>query len=169
MDATAESTADGWTLVLVRELKHPPGRVWTALTEPAELAAWAPFAAERSLTGTGDLTLTVVDGDERVDLPATVTVVDPPRLLEYRWGEDRLRWELAPTDAGARLTLRHLVAGPNDLPVVAAAADRMCSRRQSPRRLGITIRPSPARTVTPCAWCSSPRPSTRRSTASPAR
>ena len=101
MDATAESTEDGWTLVLVRELKHPPARVWTALTEPAELAGWAPFTAERALTRTGGLTLTMIDGDQHVDIASTVTAVEPPRLLEYRWGGDRLRWELESRSAAA--------------------------------------------------------------------
>ena len=33
--AGAEVRKDGdkWTLVLVRELRHPPGKVWQALTE----------------------------------------------------------------------------------------------------------------------------------------
>jgi uncharacterized protein YndB with AHSA1/START domain len=125
MDATAESTEDGWTLVLVRELKHPPARVWTALTEPAELAAWAPFTAERALTRTGELTVTMIDGDERVELTSAVTEVDPPRLLAYRWGDDRLRWELEPTASGTRLTLRHLVGDRDDL-ARAAAGWHLC-------------------------------------------
>ena len=35
--AGAEVLKDGekWTLVLVRELRHPPEKVWQALTEPA--------------------------------------------------------------------------------------------------------------------------------------
>jgi len=41
-------------------------------------------------------------------------------LLEYLWGEDRLRWELAPTDQGTRLTLHHTVADPDWLSKVTA-------------------------------------------------
>jgi uncharacterized protein YndB with AHSA1/START domain len=36
---------DHWTLVFVRELAHPPQRVWSALTDPGELRGWAPFDA----------------------------------------------------------------------------------------------------------------------------
>ena len=45
-----------WTLVLVRELPHPPAKVWTALTDPAQLREWAPFDSDRSLgaVGTGE-------------------------------------------------------------------------------------------------------------------
>lgn len=106
-DATATRTDDGWTLIMVRDLRHSPERVWTALVDPAELDQWAPFAAAEALDSTGETTLTMVDGDTRAELPAIVKTADEPRLLEYTWGGDLLRWELEPTVAGTRLTLRH--------------------------------------------------------------
>ena len=49
--AAAEVRKDGenWTLVLVRELRHPPQKVWKALTDPASLREWAPFDADADL------------------------------------------------------------------------------------------------------------------------
>ena len=43
----AEVQKDGekWTLILVRQLRHPPAMVWQALTDPAHLSEWAPFDA----------------------------------------------------------------------------------------------------------------------------
>jgi uncharacterized protein YndB with AHSA1/START domain len=120
MTAYAESTPEGWVLVLTRQLGHPPAKVWAALTEPDQIDRWAPFTAGRSLADPGDLTLTMVDGETRVDLAATVTKADPPVLLEYSWGEDVLRWELAPAGDGTRLTLRHRVGTREDLPRAAA-------------------------------------------------
>src|SRR5229473_2958825 len=38
-----------WTLILVRELRHSPEKVWQALTDPAHLREWAPFEADGSL------------------------------------------------------------------------------------------------------------------------
>ena len=35
--ARIEKDGEKWTLVLVRELRHPPRQVWDALTDPAEL------------------------------------------------------------------------------------------------------------------------------------
>ena len=35
-----------WTLVLVRELRHSPEKVWQALTDPAQLREWSPFDAD---------------------------------------------------------------------------------------------------------------------------
>ena len=32
-----------WTLILVRELRHSPEKVWQALTDPAHLREWAPL------------------------------------------------------------------------------------------------------------------------------
>ena len=43
---------DKWTLILVRELRHSPEKVWQALTDPAHLREWAPFEADGSLLGT---------------------------------------------------------------------------------------------------------------------
>lgn len=103
-------TGDGrWTLVFVRELRHPPEKVWAALTEPDQVGAWAPFTAERSLAELGDTTLTIIDGDTRQESPASVRRAEPPALLEYEWAGDLLRWELAPAGTGTRLTLRHTV------------------------------------------------------------
>jgi uncharacterized protein YndB with AHSA1/START domain len=114
--------ADGerWTLVFVRDLAHPPARVWAALTEPDRLAAWAPFDAERDLASPGDTTLHMRDGDTSVPMPASVLRVEPPTLLEYAWGDDLLRWELAATPGGTRLTLRHTVDDPATGPKAAA-------------------------------------------------
>jgi uncharacterized protein YndB with AHSA1/START domain len=43
-----------WTLILVRELRHSPEKVWQALTDPAELREWAPFDADGSLGAAGN-------------------------------------------------------------------------------------------------------------------
>ncbi len=42
-----------WTLVLVRELRHSPEKVWQALTDPAQLREWAPFEADGNLGAVG--------------------------------------------------------------------------------------------------------------------
>ena len=58
----AEVRKDGeqWTLVLVRELAHPPAKVWDALTDPEHLRQWAPFDANRNLASVGAAQLTTV-------------------------------------------------------------------------------------------------------------
>ena len=119
-DAGVENDGDRWTLIFVRQLRHPPAAVWDALTDPAEVDQWAPFTATRDLSEPGDTTLTMIDGDTRTDVPATVVRAEPPAVLEYTWGTDRLRWELEPDDAGTRLTLRHTLSDPDTRAMVAA-------------------------------------------------
>jgi uncharacterized protein YndB with AHSA1/START domain len=124
----AEADGDRWTLVFVRDLRHPPDKVWAALTEPGQLREWAPYTAARDLGEPGDVTLTMIDGDTAVDQPATVTRAEPPSLLEHSWGTDLLRWELAPTTTGTatgtatgtRLTLRHTLQDRDWVPKIAA-------------------------------------------------
>jgi uncharacterized protein YndB with AHSA1/START domain len=118
-EATVKERDGRWTLVFVRELRHPPERVWRALTDPAELREWAPFDPDRDLGATGSATL-LMAGGEPEPLPATIRRAERPKLLEYTWGDDVLRWELEPSRAGTRLTLRQTVADRSWLTRVAA-------------------------------------------------
>jgi uncharacterized protein YndB with AHSA1/START domain len=119
-DIDCQASEDRWTLVFVRDLRHPPEKVWAALVEPAQLREWAPFTTDRDLGSVGDATLTMVDGDMSEDVPASVHHAEAPTLLEYTWGADLLRWELAATGSGTRLTLRHTVQDQGLLPKIAA-------------------------------------------------
>ena len=123
-DATVVPDGDRWTLIFIRSLRQPPPVVWTALTGPAEVDRWAPFTGD--LSGTGETVLTMVDGDERTEMPATVLRSEPPALLEYTWGRDRLRWELEAEGAGTRLTLRHTLAEPG-MDAMVAAGWHLCA------------------------------------------
>lgn len=118
--ASVAPAGDRWTLIFVRDLRHPPAEVWAALTDPARLDRWAPFTAARDLSETGETTLTMVDGPDRTELPATVHRAQAPALLEYTWGGDLLRWELAETPDGTRLTLRHTFTERAEAPMYAA-------------------------------------------------
>jgi uncharacterized protein YndB with AHSA1/START domain len=111
---------DDWTLIFVRQLRQAPAVVWTALTQPDELDQWAPFTAARPLDSPGETVLTLVDGPDRTEIAATVVRAEAPALLEYTWGDDRLRWELEPSGEGTRLTLRHTPARPGTDAMVAA-------------------------------------------------
>jgi uncharacterized protein YndB with AHSA1/START domain len=89
-----------------RHLAHPVDRVWTALTDPGELAGWWGEADVELVEG-GRFTITWLNegpNGERVVMPATITRLDPPHLLEME-GEPhgRLRWELRPRGAGTTL------------------------------------------------------------------
>ena len=94
------------TLILVRELRHSPEKVWQALTDPAHLCEWAPFDADGSLGKAGaTVKLTTLGARERHVTETRVTRADPPKSLEYNWGGFDMRWELQPLGGGTRLTL----------------------------------------------------------------
>jgi len=120
--AQVEHHAEGErsTLVFVRHLRHSPGKVWAALTDPGQLRQWAPFDPDRDLATTGPAILRMTDGPTTEEFPANVRRAVAPELLEYTWGDDLLRWELAPDGAGTRLTLRHTVESPDWVPRTAA-------------------------------------------------
>jgi uncharacterized protein YndB with AHSA1/START domain len=84
MHGTFTTIDDRPALIFERRLAHPVEKVWRAVTDPAELAHWFPVAAAEP----------------------EVIEVDPPRLVAFTWGEDVLRIELEPADAGAGCALR---------------------------------------------------------------
>jgi uncharacterized protein YndB with AHSA1/START domain len=101
----AQIRKDGekWTLILVRELRHQPEKVWRALTEPAHLREWAPFEADTGLGSVGTVHLTWVGTSAVTE--AKVTRADAPKMLEC--GD--MRWELEALGSGTRLTLWHSI------------------------------------------------------------
>ncbi len=105
--ARINKEADKWTLVLVRDLKHPPAKVWTAITDPEHLKQWAPFDADRSLGSVGTAKLTTVGAPQPMSSDTQIKRADAPKVLEYSWGKQDLRWELEPISTGTRLTLWH--------------------------------------------------------------
>ena len=91
---------DKWTLILVRELRHTPEKVWQALTDPVQVQEWAPFVVDGNL-GTVGAVVNLTWVGNPTPIPTRVTRVEPPRLLEY--GDQR--WELEPLGSRTRLTL----------------------------------------------------------------
>jgi uncharacterized protein YndB with AHSA1/START domain len=117
-EVTVHGKENEWVLTFVRDFRHPPAKVWAALTDPAQLSQWAPFNTPHDLARTGETTLTMVDGEAEIELAANVLRAEEPRLLEYTWGDDLLRWELTETAEGTRLTLHHTMADRQWLPKV---------------------------------------------------
>lgn len=95
-----------WTLVLVRELRHPPEDVWAALTDPDQLREWAPFETDVNM-GTPGVTarLSAVGTPSPHVAETRIVRADAPSLLVYNWGGNDMRWELEDHGGGTRLTL----------------------------------------------------------------
>jgi uncharacterized protein YndB with AHSA1/START domain len=104
--AQVRKGGENWTLILVRELRHSPEKVWQALTDPAQLHEWAPFDADGSLGMAGStVKLTTVGAPTPHVTETVVTRADAPKVLEYKWGGNDMRWELEALGGGTRLTL----------------------------------------------------------------
>jgi uncharacterized protein YndB with AHSA1/START domain len=98
-------------LAIEREAVYPhsPERVWRALVDPDELAAWlmptdfAPEVGKTFVLETGDAHIGTIQGE--------VLEIDAPRLLRCRWtgvfGDTEVTFELAPEADGTRLRVRH--------------------------------------------------------------
>jgi uncharacterized protein YndB with AHSA1/START domain len=82
-----------------RRLSHPVEVVWRAITQPEELEHWFPSRVEVDDLRPG-AEMTFRFENMPLDAPSTltgsVTEFDPPRLFEFYWGDDHLRFELEP-------------------------------------------------------------------------
>src|ERR1700680_324542 len=86
--AQVRKDGEKWTLILVRELRHSPEKVWQALTDPAHLHEWAPFEAEGSRGTVGTtVKLTPVAAPTPHVSETRVTRAEAPKELEYNWGD----------------------------------------------------------------------------------
>lgn len=104
-DAILEDHDGRVALRFERTLRHPPERVWAALTELDDLRRWHPSPFQLERRAGGAVTFLPPEGEAFGD--GEVTAYEPPRLLAYSWGEDHLRWELEPQFEGTLLVLTH--------------------------------------------------------------
>ena len=106
--AQVRKEGEKWTLVLVRDLAHSPEKVWKALTDPDHLREWAPFDSDRNLGTVGTAKLSTVGAPRPLISETRVKRADSPKVLEFSWGAQDIRWELELLgDGGTRLTLWH--------------------------------------------------------------
>ena len=84
-----------------RRLPHPIGRVWRAVSEHDELAAW--FVAPIHFTAVGQRL-------EAMEQAGEVLRFEPPRALEWEWDGERFSFDLEPDGEGTRLTFVHVFA-----------------------------------------------------------
>ncbi len=76
-----------------RRLAHPRERVWRAITEDADLAAWFPTTIEGPRRAGAKLHFSFRHGEGQA-FDGEMLAFVPPSLLELRWADDVLRFEL---------------------------------------------------------------------------
>lgn len=94
-----------------RDLPHPPSKVWTALTDDRHLAQWFPTTVEGERVEGAPLHFSFRQS-EGAPFDGEMTRFDPPRVLELRWGDDLLRFDLEPERGGAGCVLTLTVTFP---------------------------------------------------------
>jgi uncharacterized protein YndB with AHSA1/START domain len=101
---TLERDGDISVLRYRRHLRHPRAKVWRAMSEPDHLSGWFPTTIEgdRAPGSALEFGFRGVDMDP---MAGEMLAFDPPSLLELRWGDDTLRFELFEEGDGTRLEL----------------------------------------------------------------
>ncbi len=99
-----ETSTETRSVVVEREIPHPPEKIWRALTQPHLIEEWlmkndfAPVVGHRF--------------DLRADwgtVECRVLAAEPNKTLSYTWAayglESVVTWTLTPTGAGTRLRM----------------------------------------------------------------
>ena len=99
-----EATAATRSVIIERDLAHPPERIWRALTQDHLIEEWLMKNDFKPVVG------------HRFNLRADwgavdgqVTAVEPNKTLSYTWGafglESVVTWTLTPTSTGTHLRM----------------------------------------------------------------
>lgn len=128
MLGTLGVTDDGrFALRFTRRLRHPQAKVWRAISETDQLRAWFAHILDYD-----QLQFDLREGGQLVFVPKAehagmgighgeVTRLDPPRLLEYTWDSETLRWELEPDgDDACRLVFTNIFDDRDDAAALGA-------------------------------------------------
>jgi uncharacterized protein YndB with AHSA1/START domain len=91
------------TVRFTREFPHAPQKVWRALTEPEHLAAWFPTTIEGDLAAAGTPLRFSFRQVAIEPMNGHAIACEPPKVLEYLWGDETLRFELRPAGSGTTL------------------------------------------------------------------
>ena len=107
-----EAAAATRSVIVEREIAHPPEKIWRALTQPHLIEEWLMKNDFKPVV------------DHRFNLRADWGVVDcqvlavePNKTLSYTWGafglESVVTWTLTPTRTGTQLRMVHSGFGPD--------------------------------------------------------
>jgi len=99
-----ETSTQARSVVVEREIAHPPEKIWRALTQPHLIEEWLMKNDFKPVVG------------DRFNLRADwgavdcqVLAVEPNRTLSYTWAayglESVVTWTLTPTGSGTRLRM----------------------------------------------------------------
>jgi uncharacterized protein YndB with AHSA1/START domain len=105
------------TLVIEREMPHPPEKIWRALTEGSLMEQWLMTNDFQPAVGHEfSFRATPVPGWSGV-IECKVLVVEPHTRLSYTWGTlgmgSVVAWTLTPTEGGTHIRMEQSGFGPD--------------------------------------------------------
>jgi len=122
MDVQAAETR---SIVVERELPHPPEKIWRALTQPHLIEEWLMKSDFQPVVGHRFHMRRNPKPDLNIVIDCEVQVVEPNRTLSYSWSafdlEGVVTWTLSPIAAGTRLRMEHAGFQPHQKQAFAGA------------------------------------------------
>jgi|SRR5579863_2010436 len=105
------STPATRSVVIEREMPHPPEKIWRALTEGGLIKDWLMENDFQPILGhTFKFLATPVPNWNGI-IEGRVVVVEANRVLSYTWGtlgmESVVAWTLTPTETGTLVRMEH--------------------------------------------------------------
>jgi uncharacterized protein YndB with AHSA1/START domain len=101
------ATTDTRSVIIEREIPHPPEKIWRALTQPHLIAEWLMKNDFAPVKGHGF----TLSGDWG-SVDCRVLSVEPNKTLSYTWDamglESVVTWTLTPTGAGTHLRMEQM-------------------------------------------------------------
>ena len=95
------------SVVVERDIPHPPEKIWRALTQPHLIAEWLMKSDFKPTVG-HDFKFSADWGS----VECRVTTVEPNKTLSYTWGayglESVVTWTLTPTSTGTHLRMEQV-------------------------------------------------------------
>lgn len=113
MLAVVEKVDGGFIARFERSLKHPVEKVWAALTVNNKLEKWFSNLQVEDLRKDGTIRFNMNDGTG-TSINIKITDFQENSVLEYEWGEGRVRFELYPKSEGCLLILKEFIPTLND-------------------------------------------------------
>ena len=118
-------TTETRSVVVERELPHPPEKIWRALTQPHLIEEWLMQTDFQPQVGRRFNMRRTPRPDVNVVVDCEVLVVEPQKTLAYTWSafdlEGVVTWTLTPTDIGTRLRMEQQGFRPDQMRAFAGA------------------------------------------------
>ncbi len=110
------------TVVVERELAHPPEKIWRALTQPHLIAEW--LMKNDFVPSVGHRFKLEADWGS---VDCRVVTIEPHRTLSYSWAalglDSVVTWTLTPTKTGTHLRMEQTGFGPDQTRAYQGAQD----------------------------------------------